>query len=102
VPKFWQNFTHINVKNMKLKLAMSFVIVTFLVACSANEFEIKESEVPPSVLAALKAKYPSAQVIKWEAEKEGGKFYFEAEIKDGGKEREIHISPDGSSVTEDD
>ena len=87
---------------MKLKLVICFAIATSLVACSSKEFEIKESEVPPNVLAALKAKYPSAQVKEWEAEKEDGKFYFEAEIKDGGKEKDIHISPDGTSVAEDD
>ena len=71
-------------------------------SCSSNEFEIKESEVPPNVVAALKAKYPSATIKKWEAEKEDGKFYFEAEIMDGGKEKDVHITSDGASVTEED
>jgi uncharacterized membrane protein YkoI len=69
-------------------------------ACSSNEFDIKETDVPQNVVAALKAKYPSAQITKWEAEKEDGRFYFEAEIKDGDKKREIHITADGSSITE--
>jgi uncharacterized membrane protein YkoI len=69
-------------------------------ACSSNEFDIKETDVPQNVVAALKAKYPSAQITKWEAEKENGRFYFEAKIKDGDKKREIHITADGSSVTE--
>jgi hypothetical protein len=46
-------------------------------ACSSNEFDIKETDVPQNVVAALKAKYPSAQITKWEAEKENGRFYFE-------------------------
>jgi hypothetical protein len=71
-----------------------------LAGCSSNEFEIKEAEVPKDVLNAFKTKYPSAQVIKWEAEKEDGKFYFEAEWKVNGKEMEVHISPDGSTLTE--
>ncbi len=74
----------------------------FFTSCSSNEFEIKESEVPQAVLVAFKAKYPSAQVEKWEAEKEDGKFFFEAEFKEGGKEKEVHITPDGSSLTEED
>lgn len=73
-----------------------------LSACSSNEFDIKEADVPQNVVAALKAKYPSAQIKKWEAEKEDGRFYYEAEIKDGGKEKEVHITPDGSSVMEED
>jgi hypothetical protein len=35
-----------------------------------------------------------------EAEKEDGKFFFEAEFTDGGKEKEVHITPDGSSISE--
>lgn len=87
-------------------MKQSVIILMFstlvLSACSSSEFEIKESEVPQNVVAALKAKYPSAQVTKWVAEKEDGRFYFEAEIKDGDKEKEIHITSDGSSVTEED
>ena len=71
-------------------------------ACSSDEFEIKETDVPQNVIAVFRAKYPSAQVIKWEAEKEDGKFYFEAEIKDGTKNKEVHITADGSSITEED
>jgi hypothetical protein len=77
------------------------VISTFCFSsCSSDEFEIKESEVPRNVVDALKAKYPTAQVLEWEAEKEDGKFFFEAEIKVGDKEIEVHITPDGSSITE--
>jgi len=65
-----------------------------------DEFDIKESEVPPGVMAALKAKYPNAQVQKWQAEKDDGKFVFEAEIKIGNDKKDIQISPDGSSVEE--
>ncbi|HNP24860.1 MAG TPA: hypothetical protein PKL37_22480 [Panacibacter sp.] len=87
-------------------MKQSVIILMFstlvLSACSSSKFEIKESEVPQNVVAALKAKYPSAQVTKWVAEKEDGRFYFEAEIKDGDKEKEIHITSDGSSVTEED
>jgi hypothetical protein len=85
---------------MKQKILISFCIAASLAACSSSEFEIKETEVPQNVIAAFKAKYPSAQVKKWEAEKEGGNFYFEAKFSDGGKEKEVHITPDGSSVTE--
>ena len=86
---------------MHRNLITFFGICIILSACSgSNEFEIKESEVPPNVVAAFRAKYPNVQVTKWEAQKEDGKFYFEAEFKENGKEKEIHVSPDGSSVTE--
>ena len=81
---------------------MAFLFVIGLASCSSHEFEIKESEVPPNVLAAFKGKYPSAQVKKWQAEKEDGKFLFEVDFIDGGKEKEVHITPDGSSISEED
>ena len=81
----------------------------FVAACailsscsSSTEFEIKENEVPANVLAAFKTKYPTATEVKWEAEKENGKFYFEADFEDGGKGKEVHITPDGSSISEGD
>lgn len=87
---------------MKHTILIGSFVTICLASCSSSEFEIKETEVPANVVSAFKAKYPNAEVTKWEAEKEDGKFYFEAEIKDGGKEKEIHITPDGSSVTEGD
>jgi hypothetical protein len=85
-------------RNLIAGLGISLI----LTACSSSthEFEIKESEVPPNVVSAFKAKYPNAQVTKWQAEKEKGNFYFEAEIKDGDKEKDVMITPDGNSVTE--
>jgi hypothetical protein len=86
-------------KNKQLLTAAFFALV--LSSCMSSEFTIQESEVPKDVLAAFKAKYPNAQNVKWEAEKEKGRFYFEAEWKENGKEIEVHISPDGTSVEED-
>lgn len=87
---------------MKRSLPLLVFSTFVLSACSSSEFEIKETEVPQNVVAALKGKYPNAQVSKWLAEKEDGRFYFEAVINDGGKEKEVHITPDGASVTEED
>lgn len=85
----------------KKQLFVPLFAFLVLTACSSNEFEIKETDIPQNVIAAFRAKYPAAQVIKWKAEKEGGKFYFEAEIKDGDKEKDIHMTADGLSVEED-
>jgi hypothetical protein len=85
---------------MKISTCLALFLIFGLASCSSDEFEIKESEVPPNVIAAFKAKYPAAQVKEWEAEKEDGKFFFEVEFTDGGKEKEVHITPDGSSITE--
>lgn len=86
---------------MKQGLLLIGSLASILLSCSSSsEIEIKESEVPPNVLAAFKAKYPSAQEVKWEAEKEDGQFYFEADFKQGDSGKEVHITPDGASVIE--
>ncbi|MEJ7679161.1 MAG: hypothetical protein WKG06_15170 [Segetibacter sp.] len=38
-------------------------------ACESSS-EVKEADVPQSVKSAFLAKYPSAQITKWETEKE--------------------------------
>lgn len=86
---------------MKKFLLMSSFGALLLTACESSS-EVKEADVPQSVKAAFMAKYPSAQVTKWETEKEDGKMIYEAKFKDGGKEKEVHITPDGSSVTDED
>lgn len=81
--------------------SLAFVLM-MIISCSSsgNEFEIKDTEVPPPVMAAFKARYPQATDAKWQAEKDEGKFFFEVDFKDGGKEKEVQITPDGSSVSE--
>jgi hypothetical protein len=61
-----------------MKQIISVVFGVLLLSSCSTEFDIQESEVPRDVVAAFRAKYPNAQVKKWEAEKEDGKFYFEA------------------------
>lgn len=88
---------------MKMKnfLLMSSFAALLLTACESSS-ELKEADVPQPVKSAFMAKYPTAQVIKWETEKEDGKMIYEAKFKIGGKEKEVHITPDGSSVTDED
>ena len=86
---------------MKRNSLIATAIIICFASCShEEEFTIKESEVPKDVMAAFKAKYPNAVVKEWEAQKSNGKFVFECEFKDGNNEIEVHITPDGSSITE--
>ena len=80
---------------------MTILSLSLFSSCSSEkEFDIKESEVPKAVMDAFRAKYPNAVVEEWEAEHEDGKFFFGAKFKNNGKEIEVHITPDGASVTE--
>ncbi|GAO43590.1 hypothetical protein FPE01S_02_06960 [Flavihumibacter petaseus NBRC 106054] len=66
-------------------------------ACSQDtEIDLKESDVPPDVVAAFKGKHPTARNVEWEAEKKGGQFYFEADFEEDSLELEVKLAPDGS------
>ena len=81
-------------------VALTALSLLFPSCSSCDEFLIKESEVPKAVFDAFRTKYPTVIVDEWEAEKEDGVFFFGAEFKADGKDMEVHISPDGASVTE--
>lgn len=51
-------------------------------------------------MSSFNAKYPNAKDVEWEAEKEDGKFYYEAEWTEDGCKIEVHISPNGTMSTE--
>ena len=87
-------------KTKSILVISSFAALLFT-ACESSS-EIKEADVPQSVKSAFSAKQPNVQVSKWKTEKEDGKMIYEAEFKDGDKEKEVHIAPDGSSVTDED
>jgi len=79
-------------KKSKLIVIASLIIIS---AC-ASEFEIAASDVPESVAAAFKNKYPGATNVEWEVEKKDGKLYYEAEFEFGDKKKEAYFRPDGT------
>jgi hypothetical protein len=80
-------------------ITISFLgLLTF--SCS-NETKVVASDVPPAVSAALMAKYPDANDIKWEMEKNDDRVNYEAEFESGGKNKEVLFSADGTFIKED-
>ncbi len=79
---------------MKNKIAP--LILFLLTSACATEFEIAASDVPQAVLDAFNSKYPGAEEVEWEVEKEDGKLYFEAEFDVDGKDKEALFRPDGT------
>ena len=78
---------------------MTSLSLMFL-SCS-NESKITASDVPPAVSAALMEKYPDANDIEWEMEKDDDHLNYEAEFKSGGKKKEALFSADGTFIKED-
>jgi hypothetical protein len=85
----------------KLPILVSASFICVLITGCMSEFSIAENEVPADLVSAFKTRYPAATGVRWEAEKEKGHFYYEAEWKENGKEVEVHISPDGTISAED-
>lgn len=85
---------------MKTKLLSISICIVMFSACS-NETKVVASDVPPAVSAALMAKYPDANNIEWEIEKEDDRLNYEAEFESGGKKKEALFSADGNFIKED-
>jgi len=67
------------------------------------EKQVQSSDVPAAVLSNVKAKYPNATIKEiMEVNKVSGKqetpIHYEVTVMDGGKERELVVSLDGSKV----
>jgi hypothetical protein len=81
--------------------AIFFTIgIALLVGGCASEFKIVSSDVPASVAGSFQSKYPLAQNVEWEVEKEDGHLAYEAEFKLDGKRREAYFKPDGIFLKE--
>ena len=73
----------------------------FLVApVAAKETVIKEAEVPKPVTETLVRQYPAAKVDKFELEEEHGKRLYEATFRDGNRDIEVKLTPQGELVEE--
>jgi hypothetical protein len=55
----------------------------------------KGDEMPKSVMATLKARFPKAQIVKWGREKEGGIVVYDIEFEQEGRKFEADVGEDG-------
>ena len=62
----------------------------------AEDETIPLDKVPPAVMAAVKAKFPGAEIKGAEKEVEDGKTTFEIELKDAGRDVDVALSADGT------
>ncbi len=62
---------------------------------------VAESSVPAAVVAAFKAKYPTATNVEWETAKENDKPSYKAKWKNGDAKMKVEFGADGSFIKED-
>jgi len=77
-------------------LAATLMLVLGSLAVRADEEEkVPLDNLPRAVLAAVKAKFPDAELIGAEKEKEDGKVMYEVQFKLKGSKYEVMVTPEG-------
>jgi hypothetical protein len=65
----------------------------------AEEEKVPLDKLPKAVVDAVKEKFPRAELVSAEKEKEDGKDVYEVAIKDGKHKIEVTVTPEGKVVT---
>lgn len=64
-----------------------------------DEEKVALDKLPKAVVDAVKAKFPSAKLVSAEKEKEDGKTVYEVAIKDGERNIEVTLTPEGKIIS---
>jgi uncharacterized membrane protein YkoI len=76
------------------------VVVSVLVGMArADEEKVPLDKLPKAVSAAVKKRFPAAEVVSASKETEDGKTVFEVAIKDKGQKMDVSLTPEGT-ITE--
>ncbi len=68
-------------------------------AAWADEEKVPLDKLPAKIKEAVKAKFPDAELVSAEKEKENGKIVYEVAIKNKGKAIEVTLDEEGKIVT---
>ncbi|WP_020471925.1 PepSY-like domain-containing protein [Zavarzinella formosa] len=79
-------------------LLAGLVLVIGSAAVRADEEKVAVKDLPKAIVDAVKAKFPKAELVSGEKEKEDGKTVYEVKIKDGKTELEIKLTEEGKIV----
>ena len=83
-----------------MRCLMSLVAVLGLTAgLRADDEKVAIDKLPKAVVEAVKAKFPKAELVAGEKEKEDGKTVYEVKIKDGKADVTVKLTEDGK-ITE--
>jgi hypothetical protein len=84
----------------KVLCGLLVVAITGLVVRADDEKEEKVplDKLPKAVVEAVKAKFPKAELVSAEKEKEDGKTVYEVAIKNEGQNIEVTVTPEGKII----
>ena len=77
---------------------LNLIVVTLLctnLACNTTEAKAQKDDIPAAVLANLKAKYPAAEDLEWEIDRNDN---FEAQFEIKGEKVRADFKPDGTWI----
>jgi uncharacterized membrane protein YkoI len=78
------------------RLAAGVVMMVLTAAgARADEEKVPLDKLPKAVTDAVKAKFPSAELVKAEKETEDGKTVYEVNLKSGGHSMDVTVTPEG-------
>jgi uncharacterized membrane protein YkoI len=87
---------------MRIRIAVvtALLLVSATVVASAQDHEkkIRKSELPPAVLKTVDEQSKGATVRGFSQEREGGKTYYEAEMKVNGHTKDVLVDANGKVV----
>jgi uncharacterized membrane protein YkoI len=79
-------------------MAVALVVVAGP-AWADDEEKVPLDKLPKAVVDAVKEKFPRAELVSAEKEKEDGKTVYEVALKDGKHKREVTLTPEGKIVS---
>jgi uncharacterized membrane protein YkoI len=79
-----------------LSLTTVATLVLLTITAQAAEKKISLDKVPKEVMAAVKARFPGAEVTSAEQETEDGQVVYDIELKQKGRHYEMDIKADGT------
>ncbi len=86
-------------KTVSRMLSLGAAVLVLAAVVRADEEKVPLDKLPKAVVAAVKAKFPRAELVSAAKEKEDGKTVFEVNIKNGGQTIEVTLTPEGKIVS---
>jgi hypothetical protein len=79
-------------------LSAGMVVLALIFSARADEEKVALDKLPKEVLDAVKAKFPKAELVSAGKEKDNDKIVYEVTLKDGGKNHDVTLTPEGKIV----
>jgi hypothetical protein len=77
------------------RITCALAVAVIAIAARADEEKVPLDKLPAPVTAAVKKRFPKAELVGASKESEDGKTHYEVTVKDGGKKIDVTLTPEG-------